>query len=90
MSDADLAALNDHELAERARKVHETLTSLPRDHASRDSYIISWRLCINELNRRSLPDPVEYQLSTREPGASKFAPAPAPGGFYPTKPSACG
>jgi hypothetical protein len=80
MTTRDLEDLNDDELAQRARKVHETLINLPRDHVSRDDYIISWRRCINELNRRSLPDPVDYGTpDTRVPGGSGFA----PGGFYP-------
>jgi hypothetical protein len=85
--DDDLTVLSDTELSERTRKVHATLMQLPREHVNRDSYIIAFRLCINEVNRRKLPDPLDNSdtLGTRQPGASGFA--PAPGGFYPTTPA---
>lgn len=51
----DLDTLNDIELANRAREVHNTLLQLPRNHHSRDEYILAWRLVIDEMNRRSLP-----------------------------------
>jgi hypothetical protein len=87
MSERELAELSDAELSERTRKVHASLRKLPREHANRDSYIIAFRLCINEVNRRKLPDPLidSDALSTRQPGASGFA--PAPGGFYPVPPA---
>jgi hypothetical protein len=83
MAMPDLEGLNDDELTERARKVHETLMRLPRTHASRDGYIVAWRNCVDEMNRRALPaypPPHDDELAGRQPGFSGHA----PGGFYRT------
>lgn len=86
MTTGDLELLNDDELAERARKTRASLMRLPRNHVNRDSYIMAWRLTIDEMNRRSLPSdsPHDGTLAMRQPGNSGFA----PGDFYPTNPPA--